>query len=162
MRMAPCICMDLNPDPEGGEGVRYELGEFAAREKVQLVVCCMACLDSGDEEEEGREVGGRERTEWERVRGTLGYWAARVSPLIGSGATFVACNRVGVEGGEWIMSMREGGKRTDVVRLVETKFTGSSCAIRLDDPPCVTAHARKAGQEVLMLDIEIPSRPSQD
>lgn len=60
------------------------------------------------------------------------------------------------------LEVREGGKGTDVGGLVETKFTGSSCAIRLDDPPCVTAHARKVGQELLMLDIEIPPRPSLD
>ena len=67
-------------------------------------MCAMAWLDSEPAEGE-QEDNGEAGEEWEKVRGTLGYWAARLAPLLGSGVAFVACNRVGREGGKCSLAL---------------------------------------------------------
>lgn len=96
-RLCPAICMDLNPEKFEAPFEAYELARFAEARGAEVMVCAMAWLDSDPGKEEEEEEGGEE---WEKVRGTLGYWAARLEPLLGSGVGFVSCNRVGREGGE--------------------------------------------------------------
>jgi hypothetical protein len=42
--------------------------------------------------------------------------------------------------------------RTDVT------FTGSSCVMLLEDPPEVSVHAKKRGEEVIRFEVELPER----
>ncbi|GAA6027350.1 hypothetical protein JCM8097_002617 [Rhodosporidiobolus ruineniae] len=134
-RLAPAICMDLNPHQFKAPFDAFEFGSFAAREKADIVVCSMAWLDSeppATEDEEEKEGGGG----WEEVSSTLGYWALRVDPLLGSGAALVCANRTGRDG--------------------ETTFTGSSCAMELDETPGVVAFAGKQREELLVARVRLP------
>ncbi|GAA5891333.1 hypothetical protein JCM5296_006902 [Sporobolomyces johnsonii] len=137
-RLAPAICMDLNPKDFVAPFEAFEFASFAKREEVDVVACSMSWLDSepprGAHEEE--DEGGR--TEWDKVHRTLGYWVMRMEPLMESGVAFVGCNRVGREG--------------------DTVFTGSSCAIELQERPTVIKYATKRKEEVLVAKVRLPPR----
>lgn len=75
------------------------------------------------------------RDGWAIVQNTLAYWAMRLSPLIGSDAIFIACNRVGTERG--------------------TRFTGSSCVMRLSQTPSVLGFLGKFEEQVIVVEVEI-------
>lgn len=92
-RLVPCICMDLNPHQFTAPFEAYELGTFAAEERADVVICSMAWLDQTSAEEEAALL-----TSWDKIRATVTYWAGRLSPLLSSDVTFIACNRVGEEG----------------------------------------------------------------
>lgn len=74
--------------------------------------------------------------QWEDVKSTLSYWALRMSPMMGSNAIFVGCNRVGTERG--------------------TTFTGSSCVMKLGEQPLVVDYAGKTGEQVILTSVDIP------
>lgn len=97
--------MDLNPKGFVAPFEAFELATFAKEVQADLVVCSMAWLDSEpptvEEENEVGKAGKSEMDEWMDVRKTLSYWSLRCDPLWGSGVGFVACNRVGREGGEF-------------------------------------------------------------
>ncbi|GAA6002469.1 hypothetical protein JCM10207_001137 [Rhodosporidiobolus poonsookiae] len=126
-RAALAICMDINPYRFEAPFDAFEFGTFAEREKAEVVLALMAWLDS-EPPVEGEETDG-EGEGWDAVRRTLGYWAMRTGPLLGSRAALVCANRNGREG--------------------ETVFTGSSCAIELSDPPAVVAYAGKRREELV-------------
>jgi len=86
--------MQLNPDHFTAPWSLFEFATFAHRHQADLVVCSMAWLVS-----EG-EPPRRSNDKWEQVQSVLSYWAARLGPLLGTGAGFVAANRVGTEGGK--------------------------------------------------------------
>lgn len=88
--------MDLNPEKFLAPFDAYELAAFAQLEQVDVVICAMAWLDSDPARDGMRD----DDDSWSAARSTLGYWAARLDPLVGSGVAFVACNRVGREEGE--------------------------------------------------------------
>ncbi|ORY92734.1 carbon-nitrogen hydrolase [Leucosporidium creatinivorum] len=138
-KLVPSICMDLNPKGFVAPFEAYELATFAKEVKADLVVCSMAWLDSEpptvEEEAEEGGAGKSEMDEWMNVRKTLSYWSLRCDPLWGSGVGLVACDRVGREG--------------DVV------FTGSSCAIVLEETPEVLEHAPKRGESLLRVDLPL-------
>ncbi|CEQ40374.1 SPOSA6832_02001, partial [Sporobolomyces salmonicolor] len=138
-RLAPAICMDLNPKDFVAPFEAFEFASFAKQEKVDIVACSMSWLDSEPPRataEEGEEEEGR--TEWEKVHRTLGYWVMRMEPLMESRVAFVGCNRVGREG--------------------DTIFTGSSCAIELQDRPTVIKYATKRKEEVILAKVRLPPR----
>lgn len=118
----------------------FEFANFAKDSKAKLVICSMNWLASSPPEEDKHAqdsdtAPGGHRTElsndaWEEVSDTLSYWATRLSPLIGTDALFIGCNRVGVEKG--------------------TAFTGSSCVMQLSKAPEVLAFAGKREERVLM------------
>ncbi|GAA5901517.1 hypothetical protein JCM6882_006302 [Rhodosporidiobolus microsporus] len=139
-RLAPAICMDLNPYRFTAPCEAFEFGTFAAQEKVDIVVASMAWLDSEPPNPDDKTVGMEEEdgNDWERVKRTLGYWVMRVDPLLDSGAALVCANRVGREG--------------------ETVFTGSSCAIELGDRPTVVGYANKRREELLTTRVRLPAR----
>jgi len=87
--------MQLNPDDFTAPWSAFELASFAAQHEADLVVCSMAWLVS-----EG-EPPGSNQDKWDEVQSVLSYWAARLGPLLGTGAGFVAANRVGTEAGEY-------------------------------------------------------------
>lgn len=108
----------------------FEFANFAKTEEADLLICSMNWLDS-----ETEAVGTFDtRDSWSTVQDTLGYWATRLSPLIGSEAVFVACNRVGTERG--------------------TKFTGSSCVMRMSETPSVLGFLGKSEEQVLVVEVE--------
>ena len=74
--------------------------------------------------------------EWDAIKQTISYWALRLLPLIGSGAVFAGCNRVGTERGK--------------------TFTGSSCVITMGSQPSVLACAGKTEEKRLITEVEIP------
>lgn len=164
-KLAPCICMDLNPYRFVAPFESYELGTFAEREGVDVVVCSMAWLDSeppanGVDESEQEEEG----EEWDKVRNTLSYWAMRCGPLMGSGAAFVGCNRAGREGGEFrrarfseVERMQRGADHSPV-RSTDVVFTGSSCVIKLEETPEVLDFAPKRGEALLRVDVPLRDR----
>lgn len=39
------------------------------------------------------------RSDWSEVARTISYFAMRLEPLVGTNTAFIACNRVGSEGG---------------------------------------------------------------
>ncbi|GAA5960396.1 hypothetical protein JCM21900_003539 [Sporobolomyces salmonicolor] len=138
-RLAPAICMDLNPKDFVAPFEAFEFASFAKQEEVDIVACSMSWLDSEPPRataEEGEEEEGR--TEWEKVHRTLGYWVMRMEPLMESGVAFVGCNRVGREG--------------------DTIFTGSSCAIELQDRPTVVKYATQRKEEVILAKVRLPPR----
>lgn len=160
-RLAPAICMDLNPPRFDAPFDKFEFGEFAAREKVDLVVVSMAWLDSEPPLEQAGDGDGEksqeERDDWEETSQVMSYWVLRLNPLLGSGAAAVCANRIG----------REGGARAFTTSLVsvvthmppaDTVFTGSSAAIELGDRPSVVAHASKRKEEVLFAQVRLPQR----
>lgn len=105
--------MDINPWKFQSPFEACELATFANRAKVDLVICSMAWLDSDPGPTKPLESQrGTETEEWNCVRRLVGYWAARMEPLLGSGTVFLACNRVGNEGGELILSL--AGSSRDV------------------------------------------------
>lgn len=94
--------MDLNPEKVQPEVVTYAFASFVKEiGQVDVVIASMAWLDSDQTDLEDEETTGRSTRaeEWEDVKDTLGYWAMRCKPLIGSGCLFVACNRIGEEKG---------------------------------------------------------------
>lgn len=95
--------MDLNPPRFDAPFDKFEFGEFAAKEKVDLVVVSMAWLDSEPplETAEGSEAekGNEEKDDWEETNQVMSYWVLRLNPLLGSGAAVVCANRIGREGG---------------------------------------------------------------
>ena len=76
--------------------------------------------------------------DWENVKETLQYFALRMTPMMGSDAIFVGCNRVGTERG--------------------TTFTGSSCIMKLGHQPLVLEYASKTREQVLLTSADIPVR----
>lgn len=97
-RLAPAICMDLNPPRFDDPFDKYEFGEFAEKEKVDVVVVSMAWLDSepplGDS-----EASKGEKDDWEETSQVMSYWVLRLNPLLRSGAAVICANRIGREGG---------------------------------------------------------------
>ncbi|GAA5835639.1 hypothetical protein JCM11251_002984 [Rhodosporidiobolus azoricus] len=136
-RLAPAICMDLNPYRFEAPFEAFEFGTFAAEQQVDVVVASMSWLDSeppnADQEEEEKDGN-----EWEKVKPTLGYWTLRLDPLLGSNAALVCANRIGREG--------------------DTLFTGSSCAIELGNRPAVVGFAGKRREELLNVRVRLPAR----
>lgn len=99
--ICPAICMDINPNRFTAPFEAFEFASFARENRPDLVVCCMAWLDSEPLPiaEEAEEKQGGPEEEWEKVQSTISYWALRCRPLTGCGIPFVGCNRVGREGG---------------------------------------------------------------
>lgn len=95
--------MDLNPEKFQPEVIPYAFASFAKETGgVDVVIASMAWLDSDPELEDGEASSSSTRAEeWEDVKDTLGYWAMRCKPLVGSGCLFVACNRIGEEKGRY-------------------------------------------------------------
>ncbi|BGP07946.1 hypothetical protein JCM10049v2_003791 [Rhodotorula toruloides] len=141
-RLAPAICMDLNPPRFDAPFDKFEFGEFAAKEKVDLVVVSMAWLDSEPPLEQAGggegETSKEEKDDWEETNQVMSYWVLRLNPLLGSGAAVICANRIGREG--------------------DTVFTGSSAAIELGDRPSVVAHASKRKEEVIFAQVRLPQR----
>lgn len=100
--------MDLNPHTESWTSAEgpYEIADYAASKKANVLVLLNAWLDSGKETEENHD--------WQ----TLNYWAARTRPLWtdnklgsteekqpqsddeGHETIMIVCNRSGEENGE--------------------------------------------------------------
>lgn len=156
-RIAPCICMDLNPDNFTAPWNSFELARFAKREKVDLVVCPMSWLVA-----EG-ELDDSTKERWEEVQGVMSYWAARMGPLLETGVGFVGANRVGSEGGE--LSCGSGVVATALTTVSclsllclppDITFTGASCIMDLDeDGVDVLAFGAKRGQELVRATIQL-------
>lgn len=107
-RVCLSICMDLSPKEFLAPFDAYELSNFALEHKADVLVCCMAWLDAEPptlqtEEELRMSDAATPVKTFSEVRSTIGYWAARCAPLIGTGTLFVACNRIGREGGEALL-----------------------------------------------------------
>ncbi|GAA5984371.1 hypothetical protein JCM11641_006198 [Rhodosporidiobolus odoratus] len=143
-RVAPAICMDLNPYRFKAPFDAFEFGTFAAQEKVDLVIASCAWLDSEpplvSDDDATAEDG--EKGAWGDVMSTLSYWATRLEPLLGSEAGFVCSNRVGREG--------------------ETVFTGSSCVMRLGASPAVLAYAGKRREKLVVARLALPQLSSAE
>ncbi|KAL8277419.1 hypothetical protein RQP46_010141 [Phenoliferia psychrophenolica] len=133
--IAPCICMDLNPEKFLAPFEAYEFATFVqnARPRVDVVVGSMAWL-AAEPPEEGISAEENEVNKWEDVSETVNYWATRLRPLLGSRTAVVVCNRIGTEG--------------------ESTFTGSSCVITLEDVR-VRAYASKRSEEVLRTAVDL-------
>lgn len=120
-RLAPSICMDLNPKGFIAPFEAFELSTFAKEAKVDVLVCSMNWLDSNqdddgsetsknqevipEEDSESEESSGEEELSeggkrWNEVKSTLNYFAMRLTPLMGERTVFVSCNRVGTEKGK--------------------------------------------------------------
>ncbi|PPQ73322.1 hypothetical protein CVT26_015345, partial [Gymnopilus dilepis] len=140
------ICMDLNPQTENWTSAEgpYEIADYAASKKADILVLLNAWLDSGKETEEDND--------WQ----TLNYWAARTRPLWtdeplaspvdekttmddeGHETIMVVCNRSGEENGKTfagtsaIFSLRKGcghpklldmlGKKEEGIRIWNIKI----------------------------------------
>ncbi|KAF8909051.1 carbon-nitrogen hydrolase [Gymnopilus junonius] len=130
------ICMDLNPQTEtwtSSEGP-YEIADYAASKKADVLVLLNAWLDSGKETEEDHD--------WQ----TLNYWAARTRPLWtdeplgspvdekklhsnneGHETIMVVCNRSGEENGKTfagssaIFSLHKGSGHPKLLDMLERK-----------------------------------------
>ncbi|BGP24529.1 hypothetical protein Rt10032_c03g1354 [Rhodotorula toruloides] len=137
-RLAPAICMDLNPPRFDAPFDKFEFGEFAAREKVDVLVVSMSWLDSEPPLEQTEEESKEEKADWEETSQVMSYWVLRLNPLLRSGAAVVCANRIGREG--------------------DTVFTGSSAVIELGDRPSVVAHASKRKEEVIFAQVRFPQR----
>jgi len=111
----PRSSSQLNPDHFTAPWSLFECATYAHQHHADLVVCSMAWLVS-----EG-EPPRRSNDKWEQVQSVLGYWAARLGPLLGTGAGFVATNRVGTEGGK-----RAGPSLTTVGASVD-----EACSIQM-------------------------------
>ncbi|KAI8138512.1 N-terminal asparagine amidohydrolase-like protein [Fennellomyces sp. T-0311] len=78
------ICMDINPYQFKAPFDAYEFANFHLDQGTQIIVCCMAWLQSS------------------QVMDTISYWAQRLAPLILQSkrrVCVVACNRTGSERG---------------------------------------------------------------
>jgi len=97
--------MDLNPYRFQAGWEEMELARFAEKELVDMVICIMAWLRSPssepDPEEEGKQT---EQMKWRECSSTISYWAARCEPMWKRECFFVACNRIGTEGGKLLGS----------------------------------------------------------
>ncbi|GAA5907761.1 amidase [Sporobolomyces salmoneus] len=156
-KYSPAICMDLNAEAFDERLEKFELSNFVRREQVDLVVASNAWLDSETKEalkpadmeteeaekvkEQLREKEEVEEGSWEEVRGLVSYWVYRMSTNLegeGTGMAFVVCNRIGREG--------------------DSVFAGSSCMIQLGERPTVMRHASKKKEELIIAQIQLPSR----
>lgn len=99
--LAPCICMDLNPERFLAPFEDFEFATFVrdAHPKVDVVVGTMAWLASPPGEDDSDDSGSEDDSDWADVLSTINYWAVRLTPLIGSRTAIVVCNRIGTEGG---------------------------------------------------------------
>lgn len=143
MTVCPAICMDLvmmctngvaPTDALGAQNPKdfvapFEAFEFANHAKLQqcdLVLCSMNWLRS-----EAVNPVDHPESDWEQVSPLLNYWATRMTPLLGTGAIFACCNRIGTE--------------KSVV------FAGSSCVMQLSATPTVIDYAWQSAERLLVV-----------
>lgn len=172
-RLVPAICMDLNMPTFDAPFEKFQLATFASEKRADIVVGSMAWLDSEPpldssedesrpkDSEHGKDAAAA-ASQWEQVRSVISYWALRLSPLIGSGASFVCANRVGREGGkrQHPFPGRDRSKYPDTLVTTDVVFTGSSCALELSDRPCVIDHAAKRGEKLVIARVSLPDAQS--
>jgi protein N-terminal amidase len=110
----------------------YEFGKHCKRKRVDLVLCAMNWLAS----EPPLDSPNAPINAWDEVKHTILYWFMRLTPLFGTNTIFAGCNRVGTERG--------------------TTFTGSSCVLKLSEPPSVLAYASKTEEKLFITEVDIP------
>lgn len=108
------ICMDLNPYEFTAPFTAYEFAQFHRTSSSSLLLCAMnwlAMADTlpalkllhrhGDRDSSDDGTTGRIRRNGERahVENMVGYWVARLQPLLGEQCVVVVANRVGEERG---------------------------------------------------------------
>ncbi|KAI9623099.1 hypothetical protein KEM48_009719 [Puccinia striiformis f. sp. tritici PST-130] len=138
------ICMDLSPDKFEAPFDAYELSTFAAKNKAELLLCCMAWLDLGPQPNPKRTEIGKSAAETSEQ---LKHWEVRCTPFWNlENRACAICNRVGIESAEAI-------------------FCGTSCVISnakvlktlmKDNMPIVMDYASKHHPELLIVDIPLP------
>jgi protein N-terminal amidase len=160
VRVAPAICMDLNPKKFEARFEDYELATFAVENNVDAVIAIMAWLDSSSKDSDGEEDANEPGSDWRDAQEYIGYWVHRLTPLLTkSGAPgskdviFIACNRVGTEGGMFLS--KHSLTLAEIYRLSDSTFCGTSAFVQLSHTPVVLAHAKRKGEEVLRAEIEI-------
>ena len=94
------ICMDINPCEFKAPFDAYELATAHKARGTRLILFSSAWTHLKDD-----------TRAMDDPRATASYWAARLAPLLGTGAVFVCADRVGAEG--------------------DVEFVGSSCVIEL-------------------------------
>ncbi|SCZ99266.1 BZ3500_MvSof-1268-A1-R1_Chr3-1g05914 [Microbotryum saponariae] len=140
--ICPSICMDLNPKGFIAPFDAFELATFARERNVDLVICAMNSLDSNQEslDSEGVLDQATDESEWPRVSDALRYFAVRLTPLLGRGVAFAACNRVGQE---------------------KVRFTGSSVLMQLGYRTDIIAYAPKYQTKLIVGVLELPPSTSK-